>query len=85
MEVTKEKAHSTILLSLADKIIIKVLGVDIAVGLWLELESLYMTKSLTKKLFLKQHIFALKMHEGTQIQDHLDRQNFIMLDMRNID
>ena len=30
-------------------------------GLWLKLESLYMTKSLTNKLLLKQRLFSLRM------------------------
>ena len=84
MEVTEEKVYSTILLSLADEIIIEVSGVDDAADLWLKLESLYMMKSLTKKLLLKQCLFALRMQEGTQLQDHLDSLNSIMLDLRNI-
>ena len=85
MEVTEEKAYSTILLCLADEIIITVSGVDAAADLWSKLESLYMTKSLTKKLLLKQRLFALRMQEGTQLQDHLDSLNSILLDLRNID
>lgn len=85
MEVTEEKAYSTILLCLADEIIIEVSGVDVAADLWSKLESLYMTKSLTKKLLLKQRLFALRMQEGTQLQDHLDSLNSILLDLRNID
>ena len=85
MEVTEEKAYSTILLCLADEIIIEVSGVDAAADLWSKLESLYMTKSLTKKLLLKQRLFALRMQEGTQLQDHLDSLNSILLDLRNID
>lgn len=57
MEVIEEKAYSTILLCLADEIIIEVSGVDAAADLWSKLESLYMTKSLTKKLLLKQRFF----------------------------
>ena len=85
MEVTEEKAYSTILLCMADEIIIEVSGVDVAADLWSKLESLYMTKSLTKKLLLKQHLFAMRMQEGTQLQDHLDSLNSILLDLRNID
>ena len=56
MEVIKEKAYSMILLSLSNEIIIEVLGIDIATGFWSKLESIYMTKSLTKKLLLIQRI-----------------------------
>ena len=47
MASLEEKAHSTILLCLADDIITEIAEEDIASGLWLKLESLYMTKSLT--------------------------------------
>ena len=49
----KEKAHSTILLSLDDHIITEVADQATAAELWMKLESLYMTKSLTNKLLLK--------------------------------
>ncbi|KAL5798927.1 hypothetical protein ACOSQ2_003747 [Xanthoceras sorbifolium] len=42
-----EKAHSAILLSLDDEIMREVSKEDTAAKLWLKLESLYMTKSLT--------------------------------------
>ena len=51
--VQEEKAHSTILLCLADEIIAEVADQPTAASLWLRLESLYMTKSLTNKLLLK--------------------------------
>ena len=44
-----------------------------------------MTKSLTSKLILKQHLFSLRMHEGMDLRDHLDRLNSIVLELRNID
>ncbi|CAM8967026.1 unnamed protein product [Rhodiola kirilowii] len=68
----EEKAHSTIMLCLADDVITEVADEDTADGLWLKLESLYMTKSLTNKLILKQRLFTLRMQEGTPLRDHLD-------------
>ena len=43
MASLEEKAHSTILLCLADDIITEIAKEDTASGLWLKLESLYMT------------------------------------------
>lgn len=43
------------------KIIIAVLDEKTGASLSHKLESLYMTKSVTKKLFLKQHLFAVRM------------------------
>ena len=81
----EEKAHSTIMLCLADDVITEVADQETASKLWLKLESLYMTKSLTNKLLLKQRLFGLRMQEGTQLRDHLDQLNTLLLELRNID
>ncbi|GJR12409.1 retrovirus-related pol polyprotein from transposon TNT 1-94 [Tanacetum coccineum] len=52
-----EKAHSTILLSLSDEVLYEVADEETAAGVWKKLEKLYMTKSLTNKLLLKQRLF----------------------------
>ena len=64
LAMQEEKSHSTILSYLADEVIIEVADEESAVGLRLKLESLYMTKSLTNKMFLKQRLFVLCMKEG---------------------
>jgi len=81
----EEKAHSMIMLCLADDVITEVADQETAAALWLKLESLYMTKSLTSKLMLKQRLFSLRMSEGTPLREHLDQLNTILLDLRNID
>jgi LTR polyprotein gag-polypeptide-like protein len=85
MAVLEEKAHSTIMLCLADDIITEVAEEETPSGLWLKLESLYMTKSLTNKLLLKQRLFGLRMQEGISLREHLDQLNTILLELRNID
>ena len=44
-----------------------------------------MTKSLTNKLLLKQCLFGLRMAEGTQLREHLEQLNTLLLELRNID
>ena len=44
------KVHSAIQVCLADEVLREVANKDTVVGLWLKLESLYMTKSLSHKL-----------------------------------
>jgi len=85
MTSLEEKVHATIMLCLAHDIIIEIADQDTAVGLWLKLESINMTKSLTNKLLLKQRLFGLRMQEGTPLRDHLDQLNTILLDLRNIE
>ncbi|KAJ4706252.1 Retrovirus-related Pol polyprotein from transposon TNT 1-94 [Melia azedarach] len=85
MAVLEEKAHSTIMLCLADDIITEVAEEETTQGLWVKLEGLYMTKFLTNKLLLKQRLFSLRMQEGMPLRDHLDQLNTILLELRNID
>ena len=56
---------STIRLCLADKVPYNILGDDSAAKLLEKLESLYMTKSLMIRLFLKEQLYKLSMKEGT--------------------
>ncbi|KAL6188372.1 hypothetical protein ACLB2K_039765 [Fragaria x ananassa] len=70
MASLEEKAHSTILLCLADDIITEVAEEETAAGLWLKLESLYMTKSLTNKLLIKRRMFSLRMKGGSGQKRH---------------
>ena len=81
----EEKAHSTILLSLDDHIITEVADQATSVELWKNLQSLYTTKSLTNKLLLKQRLFSVRMQSGTPLQEHLEKLNSILLDLRNLD
>lgn len=84
-QTLEEKPHSTIMLCLADDVVIEVADEETTTSLWLKLESLYMIKSLTKKLFLKKRLYHLHMQEGTSLRDHLDQLNKILLDLRNIE
>lgn len=73
-----EKALSAIQLCLSKEVLREVVHETTASGLWLRLESLYMTKSLANKLRLKERLYTLRMTEGTPIQSHLDEFNSII-------
>jgi hypothetical protein len=60
------KALSTIRLCLADEVMFNIVGEDTTSGLWSKLESLYMTKSLTSRIYLKRRLYSLHMKEGTK-------------------
>lgn len=80
-----EKALSSIQLCLSKEVLREVVKETTAAGLWLKLETLYMTKNLANKLRLKERIYTIRMVEGTPIQSHLDEFNSIILDLENID
>ncbi|GJX63193.1 retrovirus-related pol polyprotein from transposon TNT 1-94 [Tanacetum coccineum] len=56
-----KKAHSALLLCLDNKVLREVNKEDSAAGVWLKLETLYMTKSLANKLYLKKKLFTFYM------------------------
>ena len=49
-----DKTHSPILLCLGDEVLYEIVEDDTIAKLWLKLESLYMTKSLTNHLYLNK-------------------------------
>jgi hypothetical protein len=49
----KKKTYSEILLSLLDGVLREVADEETAIELWKKLESLYIKKSLTNRLYLK--------------------------------
>ena len=84
-KVLMEKARSAIILNLRDKFLRKVSKKKTTVGVWTELESLYMTKSLVNRLYLTQALYSFKMQEDKSIDDQLDTLNKLILDLENID
>ena len=79
------KALSTIRLCLADDLLFNIVGEDTTSGLWSKLESLYMMKSLTRKIYLKRWLYNLQMKEGTQIVDHLNFFNTLICQLTNME
>ena len=61
------KALSTIHLCLMNDVLFNIIGEKSATSLWNKLESLYMTKSVTNIIYLKQQLYGMRMKEGTTI------------------
>ncbi|GJZ23670.1 retrovirus-related pol polyprotein from transposon TNT 1-94, partial [Tanacetum coccineum] len=57
----------------------------VTAGVWPKLETLYMTKSLANKLYLKKKLYTLCMPTGRKIFEHIDEFNKIVLDLANIE
>ncbi|GJZ77951.1 receptor-like protein kinase HERK 1, partial [Tanacetum coccineum] len=80
-----KKAHSAMILCLGNKVFREVIGETTAAGVWSKLETLYMTKSLANKLYLKKKLYTFYMPAGRKISEHIDEFNKIVLDLANIE
>ena len=68
-------------LCLSDEILYNVMNEETTAGLWCRLESLYMTNSLSNKLFMKKQLYSLRMKDGTPILQHLNAFNRTLSDL----
>lgn len=53
-------------------------------GLWSQMKSLYITKSMTNRIYLKRKLYSLQMKEGTKIVNHLNVFNTLMCQFTSI-
>ena len=79
------KALSTIRLCLSYDVLFNIVEEDSSAGLWVKLEILYMTKSLTNGIFLKRKLYTLKMTDGSKIHDHLNTFNDLVCQLTSVD
>ncbi|GKD75877.1 zinc finger, CCHC-type containing protein [Tanacetum coccineum] len=79
-----KKAYSTLFLCLGDRVLREVTKKTTAAGIWTKLTSLYMTKSLANKLYLKKKLYTYYMSPCTKLGDHIDKFNKLILDLANI-
>lgn len=80
-----EKAHSALMLSLGDRVLREVCKEKTPSAVWSKLESIYMTKSLANRLFLKQRLYSLKLLEGKAIMEQLDDFVKAVDDLESVD
>ncbi|GJZ51941.1 hypothetical protein Tco_0606456, partial [Tanacetum coccineum] len=83
-EINK-KAHSAVILCLGNKVLREVIEEMITAGVWSKLDTLYMTKSLDNKLYLKKKLYTFYMPAGRKFSEHIDEFNKIVLDLANIE
>ena len=62
-----------------DDVLFNIIGETSAASLWNKLEILYMTKSVTNKIYLKRQLYGMRMKEGTKIANHLNIFNTYLL------
>ncbi|TXG54059.1 hypothetical protein EZV62_019315 [Acer yangbiense] len=67
-----EMALGTIILNLSDNVLREINDEKTACDVWKKLESLYLTKSLTNKIYLKERLFGFKMDASKGLGKNLD-------------
>ena len=53
--------------------------------IWDKLEEQFMSKTLTWKLYLKQKLYGLKMQEGSDLAEHINVFNQLIVDLGKVD
>ena len=80
-----ENAYSLLILNLADNVLRHTDEEDFAAKIWAQLESLYMVKSLSNKIYLKKQLFGFRMDPSKSLEDNLDEFKKITVNLTNID
>lgn len=75
------KASSLIRLPLVKDILFHVSEDETTKNVWSKLQSMYLSKSLTNKLVVKQKLFMLRMNEGTELEAHLNYVKKVIYEM----
>ena len=83
-EEMDEKAASAIRLHLTDDVVNNIIDEESACGIWTRLENLYMSKTLTNKLYLKKQLYVLHRGEGTIFLSHLNVLNGLISQLANL-
>ncbi|CAA0811701.1 Probable prolyl 4-hydroxylase 11 [Striga hermonthica] len=81
----QERAAGTIRLCLADEVMYHAMHLKSADEIWKKLESQFMSKTLTIKLYLKQRLYELKMQEGTDLGQHVNIFNQVVTDLASLE
>nr|GEV91703.1 zinc finger, CCHC-type [Tanacetum cinerariifolium] len=69
----KRKAHSAVILCLSNKVLREVTGATTVARVWSKLETLYMTKSLANKLYLKKNMDSRQSRRKSRSKSRRER------------
>jgi len=79
-----ERAASTIRLHLSDDVVNNIIDEETVRYIWTRLESQYISKTLTNKLYLKKQLYTLDMRECTNSLSHLNMFNVLITQLANL-
>ena len=81
MQEFQRNAYSSIILSLSYQVLRKVSHKKTIVGVWKKLEERYRTRAFPNRIYMKEHLYGLKIEESKPIDDSLDEFNKLVLDL----
>ncbi|KAL4304503.1 hypothetical protein GQ457_10G014750 [Hibiscus cannabinus] len=84
-EELQQRAAGTIRLCLVDEVVYHVMNLTSPAEIWKKLESRFMSKTVTTKLYLKQRLYGLKIQEGHDLAQHVNIFNQIITDLIQLD
>lgn len=80
----KELAYSIMILYLSDNVLRRVNDIDDVAELWTKLETMYMSRSLTNKIYLEEILFGFKIDPSKGLEDNIDEFNAICMELANM-
>ena len=80
-----QKAKSTIRLCVLDSVLLNVSGEATTKNLWEKIGTLYQSKSLVNKLFLRKKLYNLRMKDGDLVAEHLNAFNTLVIQLSSVD
>ena len=84
-EEMKLIAYGTLILNLSDNIIRQVLEEETTHKVWMKLESLYASKDLPNKMYLREKNFTYKMDPSKTLSENLEEFKKIVSDFKTLE
>uniref|UniRef100_A0A803QBD4 Uncharacterized protein n=1 Tax=Cannabis sativa TaxID=3483 RepID=A0A803QBD4_CANSA len=83
-EEVLKKAKNTIILSLSDQVLRKVMNEKTTHKMCVKLEQLYMSKTLPNQIYLKQRFYGFNMDESKSIDENIDEITKLVSNLESI-
>src|SRR4051794_27360990 len=68
----------------SDQVMYHVMDEVVPRKIWEKLESRFLSKTATTKVYLKQKFYKLKMQEGSDLVEHMNTYNHVVTDLAHI-
>ena len=78
------KAAGTIRLCLSDQVIYHVMDENSPKKIWEKLESQFMSKTATTKVYLKQKLYGMRMQEGSDLVEYMNAFSQVVTDLARL-